>query len=114
MGGFPVLFLGGEGGINLSERVDVVPRKHLRDPLDTLFAALGVDAELFPLFRFKRFQKAQIHFAQGLKNSQRHLWVAFGVVLRLSPLVLVEPADRRPPRPPTPPHPLPPPNLCSA
>jgi len=55
--------------LELPEVVDVVPREHLDDSLDRLLSALGVDAEVLPLFRLERPEKTQIRFAEGLEDA---------------------------------------------
>src|SRR5690348_8550103 len=54
-----------QDAFDLSDVVDVVPGEHSHHRLHGLFAALGVHAEVLPLFRSKRFQQRHVRLAQA-------------------------------------------------
>jgi hypothetical protein len=70
----------GQNRFDLPQVIDVVACHHSRDVLDGLLAAFGMNAEMLPLLRRKRFQQGQVRLAGDTKLLEAFAGVAFGVV----------------------------------
>src|SRR6266853_433187 len=75
--------------LDLLRMIDVVPGHHLNDPLEGLFATLGVHAVVFPLVRRERLQQREICFAHHPELLGGFARVTFSVMARCGPGVLI-------------------------
>lgn len=79
---------------DLFDVVYVVAREHSYDVLDSFLTTLGVHSVVLPLFRSKRFQQGKICFADRGEMFQGLVRIAFAVVPRKRPGILIERGDR--------------------
>jgi len=88
-----LFFLSGEELLELFDVVEVVAGHHADEMLDGFLAALGVHAEVLPLLGREGFQERDVGFAHDAEHFERLARVAFGVMERGGPGVLVEGLD---------------------